>query len=196
MDIGDYMIGTDTIPAIISLNSPVDGSSTFPVFHTPMNNSLTSFRIYRSPVASTTQTFSFPRDVVIDFTYSGIGIDGNQFAPQGAVANAPIDLIFGPDGRIDSITQSSLGGSVVPSGLIFLCVGKTDGVRADAPFATTTRPPANLMNEDSAWIVINSTTGRSVVAPRAVVNDTSSMAAALRESRTFAVLSDTLDATP
>lgn len=196
LTVGNYNPSTDIVPATIPLNAPVDGSNSYPAFHNPIDNSTISYRIHRSPVPSTSETFSFPRGIVIDSVYSGIGIDGNQFAPQGSGPNVPIDLIFGPNGRVESITSDSTGGITVPSGLVFLCVGTTDGVQPATPFSTGPPAPANLMDEDSVWIVINTTTGRSVVAPRAVVSTPTSMSAALRQSRAFAVLSDSLDTTP
>jgi hypothetical protein len=197
LDFGDYVSGTDIIPATIDLTSPLSGSDTFPVIHQPIDSSQVSYRIHRSPIVSTSQSLRFPRGIVIDMNYSGIGIDGNQFAPQGLVANQPIDLIFGPDGRVETISLDSTGVRTIPGGMIFLCVGDTDGVKEPASlFATDTRSPANLMNPNSVWIVINPTTGRAVASPMATVSTTTSMPVALREARSLALLSDTLDVDP
>ncbi len=188
--------GTDIVPATIDLNSPLSGSNTFPVIHEPIDGAEVPYRIHRSPVLSTSQSVTFPRGIVVDATYSGIGIDGNQFMPQNAVANAPIDIVFGPDGRVETISSDAVGNRGVPDGLIFLCVGDSDGLQPTTPFNADPRTPANLMNLDSLWIVINPTTGRCVVAPNASVSTTASMSAALRDARSLAILSDTLDASP
>ncbi|EMI42573.1 Tfp pilus assembly protein FimT/FimU [Rhodopirellula sp. SWK7] len=191
-----YNSTTDTVSATIDLNSPLSGSNTFPVIHQPVDNASVSYRIHRSPAVSTSKSLTFPRGIVIDTTYSGIGIDGNHFAPQGSAPNQPIDIVFGPDGRVETASLDALGNRTIPSGLIFLCVGDSDGVQPATPFNAANRDPANLMTSDSTWIVINPTTGRSVVAPNASVSTTSSMSAALRQARSLAILSDTLDATP
>lgn len=201
LDFGDYTGsfasgGTDIVPATIDLNSPLSGSSTFPVIHQPIDGAEVPYRIHRSPVVSTSQSLTFPRGIVVDTTYSGIGIDGNQFAPQGAVANATIDIVFGPDGRVETTSVDAVGNRGIPDGMIFLCIGDSDGLQPATPFNADPRTPANLMNLDSLWIVINPTTGRCVVAPNASVNTTASMPVALRDARSLAILSDTLDATP
>lgn len=191
-----YNSGTDTVTATIDLTSPLTGSQTFPVVHEPLDNAYVSYRIHRAPVVSTSQGLTFPRGIVVDTTYSGVGIDGSQFAPVAGSPNQPIDVVFGPDGRVETASMDAIGNRTIPSGLIFLCVGDSDGVQPGTPFNASNRDPANLMNQDSAWIVINPTTGRSVVAPNASVSTTTSMAAALRQGRSLAILSDTLDATP
>ncbi|MCC9655858.1 prepilin-type N-terminal cleavage/methylation domain-containing protein [Rhodopirellula halodulae] len=187
---------TDTVTATIDLNSTRSGTATFPVIHEPLHDSSVKYKIHRAPVISTSQSLVFGRGIVVDMNYSGIGIDGNQFAPQSAVANQSIDIVFGPDGRVEYASSDSIGTRSLPSGMIYLCVGETDGVQPSTPFNSDSRTPANLMNSDSVWIVINPSTGRSVVAPNAAVNSTASMAAALREGRSLASLSDTLDANP
>ncbi|SMP76794.1 prepilin-type N-terminal cleavage/methylation domain-containing protein [Neorhodopirellula lusitana] len=199
LDLGTYVSATDTVTAQINLDSPLSASgtpsSTFPVFHQPINNAKMSYRIHRSPVVSTSQSIVFPRGIVIDTTYSGMGIDGNQLAAQGGALNQPIDIVFGPDGRVETVSVDAIGNRSVPTGLIFLCVGESDGVQPASPFNADQRTPANLMNLDSVWIVINPATGRSVVSPNATVSS-STMPAALREARSLAILSDTLDSNP
>jgi hypothetical protein len=166
------------------------------VTHQPVDGASVPYRIHRSPVVSTSQSLTFPRGIVVDTTYSGIGIDGNQFMPQGASANAAIDIVFGPDGRVETTSIDAIGSRGVPDGMIYLCIGDSDGLQPTTPFNADPRTPANLMNLDSLWIVINPTTGRCVVAPNASVSTTTSMPAALRDARSLAILSDTLDATP
>jgi prepilin-type N-terminal cleavage/methylation domain-containing protein len=196
LDFTGYTSGTDTVRATIDLDSPLSGSSTFPVTHQPVDGASVPYRIHRSPVVSTSQSLTFPRGIVVDTTYSGIGIDGNQFMPQGASANAAIDIVFGPDGRVETTSIDAIGSRGVPDGMIYLCIGDSDGLQPTTPFNADPRTPANLMNLDSLWIVINPTTGRCVVAPNASVSTTTSMPAALRDARSLAILSDTLDATP
>lgn len=200
LDFTGYVAATDTVTATINLDSPIATSgavsSTFPMIHPPIDNAEVAYRIFRSPVVSTSKGLTFPRGIVVDMTYSGIGIDGNQFTPQAAVANQPIDIVFGPDGRVETISLDSTGARTIPNSMIFLCVGGTDGVQPGTPFNAAARSPSNLMSPESVWIVINPTTGRSVVSPNATVNTTTTIAAALREARSLAILSDTLDANP
>ncbi|WP_236696224.1 prepilin-type N-terminal cleavage/methylation domain-containing protein [Rhodopirellula islandica] len=206
LDLGDYTGsfasgGTDIVPATIDLDSPVSGitasfSNAFPVIHQPIDGASVPYRIHRSPVVSTSQSLTFPRGIVVDMTYSGIGIEGNQFAAQGTLANQPLEIVFGPDGRVEMTSIDAVGNQGLPTGLIFLCIGDSDGLQPATPFNADPRTPANLMNQDSLWIVINPATGRCVVAPNASVSSTASMPAALRDARSLAILSDTLDATP
>ncbi len=199
---------SDPITAKIDLASPADGSvgtsttSTFPVDFVAAGNRSVKYRIHRSPELSSTSTLSFARGVAIDLNYSGMGPIGTQFAPQTitttppADVNDPIDIVFGPDGRVEFLSTNSLGTIGSPSGIIFLCVGSTDGVRPDDLFAMERRATANILRPDSIWIVINPYTGRTVAAPFAAVSDTSSLTTAISQARSLALLSDTLDAQP
>lgn len=146
-----------------------NGPKTFP------SSSLTEdrkmrYRIHRRPVPSSSAPYSLPRGVVIDLNYSGLGAEGNSFAPAvvatGSAEDAkPIDIIFGPDGRVESVTTAFSDSSITPSGKIFLCVGDSDGIRPKNLLTREKKAPANILNLESKWIVINPSVGRVFSSP-------------------------------
>jgi len=146
--------------ASIDLNAPVDGSvgGTGSVMY-PTADVITaiptsSYRVHRRPVVSSSAPLSFARGVAIDLNYSGIGVAGSQFSPvelTSPATNQPIDILFGPDGRVEFMSIDSIGTIGPPSGLIFLCLGSTDGVRefdtAETDmFTPEPKSPANILD--------------------------------------------------
>ena len=159
------------------------------------------YKVHRRPSRSSTAPLELPRGMAIDMNYSGMGAFGNEFAAS-TMSGSNIQIIFGADGRVTTVNNSS-GGFVAPVGLIFLCLGTTDGLRPDSLLSKDDKAPANLNDLDSVWVVINPNTGRVVSSPNASVSTTSSAAittpsdglvgTAINEARTFAFLSDTID---
>ena len=191
------------------------GTRRFPSAYTgastsiPIGGRRVRYKIHRRPTVSSTASFSFPRGVAVDFNYSGIGPDGNEFAPHydsGSMtwtdAN-DIEIWFGGDGKVAAVSDT-FGNLIAPDGLIFFCIGSTDGVRPDSLFSVEKRATANLLNLDSTWLVIHPSTGRVTAAPFASVNtlppvativtdpDDASLAPAVAEARALALLSDTV----
>ncbi len=170
------------------------------------------YKIHRRPVVSTMAPFDLPRGVAIDLNYSGFSVSGNEFAPGPLVPPSTIlpaafnvAIVFGPDGKVVSVSDSSTNVPSPPIGQIFFCLGDSDGVRPDNLFSQENRATATLLNLDSTWIVINSSTGRVVSSPFApvsripptgtVVTDptNASLGPAIAEARLLANLSDTVD---
>ncbi|MEM9646414.1 MAG: prepilin-type N-terminal cleavage/methylation domain-containing protein [Planctomycetota bacterium] len=172
------------------------------------------FKIHRRPVASSSLVYTMPRGIVVDFNYSGIGVFGNNFAPETdlSVPAPDVSIVFGGDGKV---INSYLGVRQVgnqyqlvespPSGQIFICVGRSEGVHPENLFETDDDAPANLLSEDSVWLVINANTGRCFASPFASVpqgnipNGTVTdpfdltVAPVVSRTRDFAKLSDTID---
>ena len=126
------------------------------------------YKIHRRPIVSLTSTFDLPRGIVIDMNYSGVGVRGNEFAPR-VIPPSPapipvadnISIVFGTDGKVINYTDST-GNLVQPLGLIFLCVGDADGAQPDNLVIAEKKATANILNLDSAWVVINPSTGQSL----------------------------------
>jgi prepilin-type N-terminal cleavage/methylation domain-containing protein len=190
------------IYAVINLRAPLNGSSTYPSGDVIAGNRSMSYRIHRRPIVSSVAPLDFVRDVAIDLNLSGFGNSGFQFAPNTTDASQPVDILFGPEGQVAQISLDSAGNLGPAPGLVFLCLGSTDGIRASVvtteanAFTVEGKAKPNLLSEESIWIVINPNTGRVVAAPFGSVTDTSSRANALPFARSLALLSDTLDAAP
>ena len=177
------------------VNSPFNGTLS-PAF------SAVKYKIYRSPVLSTSAPFNLPNGLAIDLNYSGVGATGNDFAPREDNQNANIIITFGADGSVVAVRDSS-GTVGAPTGLIFLCLGETDGLRPDSLLTREKGAVANLVNQKSIWIVINPSTGRVVSSPFASVDtfpgsavsnpNNGNLTTQLREAREFAFLADTVD---
>ncbi len=200
-------------PNLLELTDPtkVSGSAGFPLGHQVPSSGNFKYRIFRKPTVSSVNPLSFSRGIAIDLNYSGIGLGGNQFAPTdltgGAVGdvNQPIDIFFGPDGRVEFASTDSEGNVGPATGMIYLCLGSTDGI-VDPIGATVTlaelfqdddQVTTNVMSLDSIWIVINPNTGRVVTAPFASINGPpAAIGTGLATARRLAILSDTLDAAP
>ncbi len=214
--------GPDFVTAQIDLNNPENGqvlaanptTDTFPLGHQVAAGGSYPYRIHRKPKVSSGNPLSFSRGLAIDLNYSGIGLTGVQFAPTDLTAappndfNNPIDILFGPDGRVEYVSTDNLGNVGPAVGMIYLCLGTTDGVVDPAAASATLaelfqnddRVTTNIMDLDSIWIVINPSTGRVVTAPFASVSGTPTTTAealtAIAAARRLASLSDTLDAAP
>ncbi|TWU33753.1 pilus assembly FimT family protein [Novipirellula artificiosorum] len=199
---------TSTVFLTFNLRNAIDVATSASTFEFPSSTrsygvgESIRYLIHRSPAVSSTAPFDLPKGIAVDLNYSGIGVDGNQFA-AGTSAYSPIDLIFGIDGKVEYVNGSD-GLVRSPTGLIFLCLGETDGIRRDDLFSTENRATANLLNLDSSWIVINPNTGSVSVSPFAtvsslptgVVTDPTdvSLDVALAQARSLALLSDTKEA--
>ncbi|MCH1441962.1 MAG: hypothetical protein L7W43_20015, partial [Rubripirellula sp.] len=179
-----------------------------PIF--PSGGRQIKYKIHRRPVVSTSAPYSLPRGVAIDLNYSGTGMSGNEFAPsplntdiQTGGNAKPIDIVFGPDGGVASITTAYSDVPSFPQGQVFICLGDSDGIRPDNLFTPDKKAPANLVNLESKWIVINPGTGRVVSSPfssvltlptAAVVDPyDASLDPAITEARLLANFADTVD---
>ena len=180
------------------------------------------YRIHRHPVVSATTPYSMPRGVVIDMNFSGVGIDGNQFASLlGTPPSGDIEIIFGPDGSVQRVTQGTSWASgtlqwqatQVPAlGSIFLCVGDSDGLFSseDGLFSDKKKSLSNVLNLESIWVTINPNTGRCNASPMAPMSSVPASKVmdpnpspnstndgivrnALAQARYFATLSDSVD---
>jgi len=179
-----------------------------PIF--PSDGRRIKYKIHRRPVVSTSAPYSLPRGVAIDLNYSGTGMKGNEFAPSpmntdiqtGANAK-PIDIVFGPDGGVVSLTTAYSDVPSFPQGQVFICLGDSDGIRPDNLFTPDKKAPANLVNLESKWIVINPGTGRVVSSPFSSVSTLptaavvdpydASLDPAITEARLLANFADTVD---
>jgi prepilin-type N-terminal cleavage/methylation domain-containing protein len=179
-----------------------------PIF--PSGGRRIKYKIHRRPVVSTAAPYSLPRGVAIDLNYSGTGMKGNEFAPsslpteiQTGVNAKPIDIVFGPDGGVASLTTAFSDVPSFPQGQVFICLGDSDGIRPDNLFTPDKKAPANLVNLESKWIVINPGTGRVVSSPFSSVSTLptaavvdpydASLDPAITEARLLANFADTVD---
>lgn len=210
--------GSNTI-ATFNLREPVSGVDTFPSGgRGPIDASgdEVQFRIHRSPTPSRSKVLSLNRGRAIDLNYSGIGLNSVNFAPDtnGATVEGSIDILFSPDGTVSSVTNN--GARLFPQSLIFLCIGTIDGVAniesttTDDAFIDDAQFTANIRNLNSVWLVISPQSGRISTVPFASIesnvsalrdlttppnfNDPTDAAFAnvIRQSRSFAALSDTV----
>src|SRR5690606_29311623 len=79
------------------------------------------FQIRRGPRKSLVSPLQMPADTVIDFTYSGAGDSGVEFATATA-GTEPVRIMFNPNGSVD---RAYYGGSSLPViGTIHLLVGR------------------------------------------------------------------------
>jgi len=190
------------VHAVINLRAPRDGSSTYPAGDLISGNRSMSYRIHRRPIVSSIAPLDFVRGVAIDLNLSGFGNSGSELAPTTTNVRQPVDIYFGAEGQVAQISLDSAGNLGPVPGLVFLCLGSTDGIRESVAtneanaFAVEGKSQPNILNSDSIWIVINPNTGRVVASPFGSVSDTSSRANALPFARSLALLSDTLDAAP
>lgn len=159
------------------------------------------YKIHRSPNPSSSIVLSFPRGIVIDLNYSGLGQRENDFI--STTGDVPLDIVFGPDGSVSSVRLAN-DIAVDPTGQLFLCLGDTNGVRPDNLLANDGRDRGNLFREKSLWVVINQYTGRAFSSPIASISTPIPMltgaetpaqlnallAQALQETRLLASLSD------
>jgi hypothetical protein len=172
-----------------------------------------SFKIHRKPNLSNVGALNLMKGMAIDLNYSGVGPNGVQLsqlaiAPTAGTADVPclpVAIVFAPDGTVSYMNYGiDISGTVVgsvehPASNIYLLLGKIDGVRPDALLDETSKPPANIVNLESSWIVINPFTGNIQASPVASV-DTSSLStgdivdvmSAVFQSRQFAFQSDKL----
>jgi hypothetical protein len=114
-----------------------------------------------------------------------------------------IAIVFGPEGKIVSVSDPVTGALVSPVGRIFFCLGDVDGIREDNLFAQERKATASVLNLESLWIVLNPNTGSAVASPFApvstipagVITDPTdlSVVTAIAESRLLANLSDTVE---
>ena len=179
-----------------------------PIF--PSDGRRIKYKIHRRPVVSTAAPYSLPRGVAVDLNYSGTGMRGNEFAPSALTADIqsganakPIDIVFGPDGSVASITSAFSDVPSFPQGQIFVCLGDSDGIRPDNLFTPEKKAPANLVNLESKWVVINPGTGRVVSSPFSSVSSipsgivvdpyNSALDPAITEARLLANFADTVD---
>lgn len=143
----------------------------------------TPFKIFRDPVPSAASPLDMLRGMAIDLNYSGIGRGGVDFNPMminsaswdsaSPVNFESVLLMFGPDGRLEFCSSGFAVGSGVeqmdyrPSGLIYFCLGRSDGVFTDSAglFSDTDRDRANIMDPESIWIVVNPFNGNVFAAP-------------------------------
>lgn len=170
-----------TLPETVSME--VDGSSV-----DVAQSRLSSYQIIRDTTPSAAPMIRLPRGYTLDLNFSGIGIGGTQFAPRAidpSQANAQpsvdfrsVQILFASDGRLETVSHGRFtGGQVVlfaqrPTGLIFLCVGKVEGVFAQTHrwFSHQNDQLSNLRDPESVWIVINPFNGHVSTAPMASIN--------------------------
>jgi type II secretory pathway pseudopilin PulG len=108
-------------------------------------------------------------------------IDDPDSSIEPFYASNPIDIIFGPQGQVESITVSGKTSTAFADGMIFLCIGDTDGVRPDSLLSQENGAIANVLNPESKWVVINPTSGRITSAPFASTLQEISSLSALEE---------------
>lgn len=206
----DYrpLTAASSVPVRITfdLNEVIGGSALFPSSGIALAAPRpVKFKIHRRPIVSTVSPFNLPRGIVLDLNYSGLGVAGNQFAPDDDLTVPVFDIaiVFGPDGKVVSVTDPTTGFLVPPVGRVFLCLGDADGVRPDDLFSQERRAIANLLNLESLWIVVDPSTGRVDTSPFAPVSSIpaglvtntadATLPPAIAESRFLANLSDTVD---
>lgn len=200
--------GSSVVKVRFNLTEPVDSPTSltrvYPSGSRAANAGLlpgqrVKYRIHRSPKPSSSITVSLPKGVVFDLNYSGIGPRGNNFIPAGGTG--PLDVIFGPDGRVSRVRFSD-NTTAEPAGQIFLCLGDINGVRPGELLSNVGRDRGNLFREKTLWIVINQYTGRASSSPISPVSEATlnsgqpddvRLADAIQEARALASLSDKVE---
>ncbi|NND96421.1 MAG: prepilin-type N-terminal cleavage/methylation domain-containing protein [Pirellulaceae bacterium] len=172
------------------------------------------FKIHRKPNVSMVGGLTLLKGMAIDLNYSGIGPAGVQLSqfviapgatPTTDVNCGGVAIVFAPDGSVAYMNYGvNVAGAVVnsvehPPSNIYLCLGRLDGIRPDSLYDTTNKPPANIMNLESSWIVINPFTGRIQASPSASVDASTlaggglgALSSAVLQSRALAFQSDKL----
>jgi hypothetical protein len=104
-----------------------------------------------------------PRDTVIDLTNSGFGPTGRTFG----AANAPILIVFGPNGDVERVTGLSLADP--PTSTIHLLLGRIDQLAEPGSNSTTWSVTynANLEDLENFWISVGHQTGKVTTAENA-----------------------------
>ena len=180
------LVGTPQEPLVrltFSLaNLYPEGRRSFPTSPQPK----VKYRIHRHPVVSAVTPFSMPRGVVIDLNFSGVGLKQNNFCPiifsdpDVPPLGGDVEIIFGPDGGIERVTQGPTWTKVgtqfewqweasqtPPLGTVFLCVGDADGLWSDTEglLSRDNKTLSNLLNLESIWVTVNAYTGRATSSP-------------------------------
>jgi Tfp pilus assembly protein FimT len=150
----------------------VNGSATA----IPLNVAL-AFQFVRQPQSSSVPPVQLPAGLVIDLAFSGT--DTKAFHATAAVSAAtpqPVDIMFSPNGTIDTYI-CPVGGGIALSP-IYLLIGKRDHV----PLETGNLPTYTFVHEDqrhnfqiaeSFWVMLNPRTGRIMTEPVVPSNDPS-----------------------
>jgi hypothetical protein len=143
-----------------------------------------------------TAPLELPRGIAVDLTVSGMGLNGQEFAPLTPADESDVVVMFSPQGQIERIYSSQFGGvasSVVPNATLFFLIGKIDQVSPTDWFAYSIpdRFRSNLMDAESIWVALGHKTGKITVAENISLVERSPAAAsepmsALAESRMFA----------
>ncbi|MGB7323517.1 MAG: prepilin-type N-terminal cleavage/methylation domain-containing protein [Rubripirellula sp.] len=203
-----------------SAENAATGATTYQTVAFPTSSKLTtagslvSFKIHRKPNLSSVGALTLMKGMAVDLNYSGIGPNGVQFSqfaiaptatPTSTVDCGPVGIVFAPDGTVSYVNHFvDVSGTVIgsvehPASNIYLMLGKTDGVRPDSLYDTTSKPVANVMNLEMSWIVINPFSGKINASPAASVDASSlsgggigALTSAVFQSRQFAFQSDSL----
>ena len=200
-------------------SSSANASTNYPTvafpgsFQQRASSSVVRFKIHRKPNVSSVGGLTLMNGMAIDLNYSGIGPTGIQFSqfaiaptatPTTDINCGHIGIVFSPDGSVSYMNHAvNVSGAIVnsiekPASNIYLCLGKTDGVRPDSLYDDSGKGAANIMTpKTTSWIVINPFTGRIDASPAASVNPAgltgaASLGEAVRQSRQFAFQSDKL----
>lgn len=165
-----------------------------------------SFRIHRLPTASNVDTLELLRGMAVDLSYAGIGPDGTHFAAStidsgsaaasGDVNFQPVTIMFAPDGSVAFCAWGLGNVDQRPAGNMFFLMGKSDQVPLSPSsaewFLNTSQEQSNLMDLESIWITVNPNNGNVYASPVASVSNTSSLNAAVLQSRQYALEADTM----
>jgi prepilin-type N-terminal cleavage/methylation domain-containing protein len=162
---------SDVVEVQCKLDPPVPVASNLPPPPIPPGQPFSrplAFRIFRSPIrlgaiSSTGQTvirsigapLDLPNGTVIDLTASGIGATSREFA----LSSTDVVIMFGPGGNVEQVYGGQQAGGVIPSGMIYLLIGRLDRVYQD-PFTRGPDTRANLMDPESIWITVAPQTGK------------------------------------
>jgi prepilin-type N-terminal cleavage/methylation domain-containing protein len=188
---------SDVVEVQCKLDPPVPVASNLPPPPIPPGQPFSrplAFRIFRSPIRpgaisstvirSIGAPLDLPNGTVIDLTASGIGATLTELF---ALSSTDVVIMFGPGGNVEQVYGGQQAGGVIPSGMIYLLIGRLDRVYQD-PFTRGPDTRANLMDPESIWITVSPQTGKISTVENASLDGLPPMSPTkmLKEARRFA----------
>lgn len=106
------------------------------------------FQIFLQPRVTADAPMTLPTSTMVDL--SGSGLDGRELE---ATTDAPITILFKPDGSVDQLLVGELGFVITQP--IYLLIGKRSNVFGDGP----TGYLPNWEDPESRWVTVHAKTG-------------------------------------
>ncbi len=143
------------------------------------------FKIYRQPVRVESSVVRMPRNLFLNFLWSGHGIDGNQFG----AGTGSVRVWFNKDGSIDRVINRTSGLMERPSGplYILMCTGEGDEVDVtELDDDTSIKAQRFIEDDNNLWIVVDHLNGGVSLGAIAELGSAGTLAAKITASRLLA----------